>query len=173
MIKNFFKFILSKLTDHLVGLGLGLLITSSAVLEFFTKIKPLSGFLVPFILSRWSDLLLFVVLLIFTARHYWSNHRNYGSDKIPNPPKYHASHDGKIEEREYEGVIWKLLVGTNQNPSKGEIRREGIIVWPHPNPYCIQCDFELGRIRNKWYCLPCKKRYKIPHDLRHQYTETS
>ena len=85
---------------------------------------------------------------------------------ISEPPRYYASFDQKTDEREFAGVIWKIVVGTGVDPSTGKLSRESVWAWPHPRPFCLECDYQLERQKRKWHCLPCKRDYKIPRELR-------
>lgn len=140
-------------------------VTFISSLELFSRVKPITKYIWPLISWRWSGWIILVIGLLFL----WikkkiikkSSYNNY----IKNPPKYHASHDRTIEEREFAGVIWRIVVGTNLEPGV-RYSREGVFAWPYQNPYCPECDYQLERRKKSWYCMPCKKEYKIPKDIR-------
>ena len=106
-----------------------------------------------------------IVSVIFFIKELVSKRRATKQINIPNPPKYHASFDRRVEEREFAGVIWRILVGSNVEPDH-KLSREFVYAWPFPRAHCPECDYELERKRIHWYCMPCKKKYKIPRELR-------
>ncbi|MDD2696618.1 MAG: hypothetical protein PHE52_00460 [Candidatus Pacebacteria bacterium] len=169
-MKNFFSLIWNKILDNLLNTLIVGLISSSIILEFFTKIKIITYLIPSFIMWQWSGwliLLLFIVILL--VRKEIIKKRINKQGRVQEQPKYHASHDRVVEEREFAGVIWKIIVGTNVNPSERVLSIDEVWVWPFPRPYCPECDYELERKNNTWYCMPCKKKYRIPRDLR-EYT---
>ena len=33
-------------------------------------------------------------------------------------------------------------------------------------PYCLKCKYRLDNLEEKWLCVPCDKKYKIPYNIR-------
>lgn len=165
-MKKFLLLLWNKFFDHLISVIIGAVFTTSFVLEIFTKIKPLTKLVIPFLIWRWSGwIVLVVVVTILLVRNKIIKSRAERQGKIKSPPKYHASFERKVEEREFAGVVWKILVGTNADPSRTELTRESVFAWPYPRAYCPECDYELERKGTNWFCMPCRKNYKIPKDL--------
>ena len=159
-----------KIVDHLLTVFFSIIFASPFVLEIFTKTKPLTRLAISFLSSRWSDLIIVLFFsIIWLARKEIIKRRVNKQSIIPKPPKYHASLHRRTEEREFAGVIWKILVGSNVQPSARELSRESVFAWPFRRPYCPECDYELERKKTTWYCMPCRKHYKIPRELR-EYT---
>lgn len=159
-----------KVVDHLVGVLIAIILASPFVLEIFTKAKPFTQLAVTFLSSRWSDLIVFAFVSIsWLVRKEIIKRRINKQGIIRKPPKYYASYVRETKEREFAGVIWKILVGSNVQPSVTELSRESVFAWPFPRPYCPECDYELERKKTRWYCMPCRKNYQIPRELR-EYT---
>lgn len=157
----------NKIIDHLVGILIATVFTTSLVLEIFTKIKFFTQLVFPFLMWKWSGwIALMIVLAILWIRNEITKRRVTEQNIIKKPPKYYASHDRGVEEREFAGVIWRILVGSNVDPFKTELSREAVHAWPFPHAYCPECDYELERRKTNWYCMPCKKNYKILKELR-------
>ncbi len=158
------------ISNLIVSILLSLLIPTFIVLETHTTFKPISRFVLPLLFWKGTGWVAFVVIIVILVIKRWiSKKRAAGIKATPSrispPPKYHASIDKKPEEREYAGVVWKILVGTDVNPLQHSLPREVIHVWPFPEPYCRECDYQLERKEAKWYCMPCRKYYKIPKEL--------
>lgn len=167
-MRNLLLFTWNKILDHLVGSIIIMIFTSSIVLEVFTKIKLITQIVFPFLMWRWSGWIALIIVLITLWIRYkiTKKQANKRQSVIRKPPKYYASYDRRVEEREFAGVIWRILVGSNTEPAKTELLRESVFAWPFPYAYCPQCDCELERKKTNWYCIICKKNYKIPKDLR-------
>lgn len=167
IMKNFLLSLLNKIQDHLVGIIIAAIFTTPFILEIFTKIKLITQFIIPLLFWKWSGwIALVIVLLILLIINKINKRRVTKQSIFQKPPKYYASHDRRVEEREFAGVIWRILVGSNVEPFKTELTRESVFAWPFPHAYCPECDYELERRRVDWYCMPCNKYYKIPKELR-------
>lgn len=169
-MKKILLWLWDKFIDHILGVILTLLVIPF-VLEFWTKFKPISLWVIPFLAWRWTGWI-FVAIILMTGYIFWGiknradNKQRISVRAIQPAPKYHASFDRKIHEGEYAGVIWKILVGVDVEPLKSEVSRESVRVWPFPRPFCPKCDYELERKKSRWYCMPCNKNYQIPRNLR-------
>lgn len=164
-MKKFLNNLWDKILEHLASVIITFLIAVASSLQIFSRIKPITKYIWPLISWRWSGwIALIITLFIFWVKKKIkkSSDRDYITS---NPPKYHASHDRITEEREFAGVVWRIVVGTNVEPGV-RYSREGVFAWPYQNPYCPECDYELERRKKSWYCMPCKKEYKIPKDIR-------
>lgn len=165
-MKKILSLIWEKTFDHLVSVLIATIFTTSFVLQIFTKIKPFSKLAPRFLMWRWSGwIILVVVVAIWWVKNELTKRRANKQDFIREPPKYHASYDRRIQERQFAGVIWKIFVGSNVKPSTTELSRESVFAWPSPHAYCPECDYELERKKSNWYCMPCRKNYKIPKEL--------
>lgn len=167
VMKNLLMSVWDKALDHLVGTIIGTLLTTSLLLEIFTRVKPITQFVIPLVTWRWSGWIALAIVLI--AYWLWKmlvKRRVARQSLVQRPPKYYASHDRGVEEREFAGVIWRIVIGSNAEPSKTRLSREDVFAWPLPHAYCPECDYELERKRVRWYCMPCKKYYGIPRELR-------
>lgn len=165
-MKNILLSIWNKILDNLINTFITAIFATLASLEFFTKIKPITQLIIPFLMWKWSGwIVLIVVIVVLYIRNEIAKKRTNTQGIIRKPPKYHASFEKKAEEREFAGVIWKIFVGSNVNSSITELNRESVFAWPFPHAYCPECDYELERKRTNWYCMPCKKNYKIPREL--------
>ncbi|MBU4580133.1 hypothetical protein KKB43_03900 [Patescibacteria group bacterium] len=154
-----------KIQDHFISVIIATIFTTSFILEIFTKIKLITQFIIPLLLWKWSGwITLVIVLTVLWARNKVIKKRIAKQSVIQKPPKYYASFDRRVEEREFAGVIWRIIVGSNIEPQI-ELKKESVFVWPFPCAYCPECDYELERKNNKWYCMPCKRYYKIPQEI--------
>lgn len=134
MTTKILLFIWKKIIDHLVGAVIATIFTTSFILEIFTKIKPLTQLVIPFLMWKWSGwIALLVILATLWIRNEITKRRVIKQGIVQKPPKYYASHDKRVKEREFD---------------------------------CPECDYELERKNTNWYCMPCKKYYKIPKELR-------
>ena len=147
-----------------------ILISPTTIVIYLKKINPLSTWLIPFIKwngSGWVVAAIFLFALIFLQirNHFFQKSKiikNWFSD----PPKFNANHDNKTFEREYAGVIWKVIAGSDVEPGMQALPREAIKVWVYPNPRCPKCGYQLERYKNRWHCTSCEVNYKIPKKLR-------
>ena len=64
----------------------------------------------------------------------------------------------RYEDEEYAGVTWSPWMGTGDEFSDRRIWVDG--------PFCMTCRYELDKCEKSWFCVECKKRYKIPSQLR-------
>lgn len=166
-MKKIILLVWSKIVDHLVGLLITAIFTTPFILEIFTKSKPITQLVLPFLMWQWSGwITLTIILVTLWLKNEITKRRITKQSIIRKPPKYYASYDRRVEEREFAGVIWRILVGSNVEPHKTELTRESVFAWPFPHAYCSQCDYELERKRIYWYCMPCRKNYKVPKELR-------
>ena len=165
-MKKILSLVWNKIIEHLVGSLFAAIFTTSFILEFFSKIKPITQVVLPFLMWKWSGWIALAVALVTLWVRNAITKRRVTKQSIQKPPKYYASFDRRVEEREFAGVIWRILVGSNVEPHKTELSRESVFAWPFPHPYCPECDYELERKRIHWYCMPCRKNYKISKELR-------
>jgi len=171
-MQKFFLSLWGKIVDHILGIFLTTIITTPFILEIFTKIKPVTRLVVPFLLWQWSGwIALVIILVVLWIRNKIEKRQTNKQTIIRKPPQYYASFDRRVEECEFAGVIWRILVGTNLEPSKAKLSRESVFAWPLPGAYCSECDYELERRRTAWYCMPCKKTYRIPKEIRQNTLE--
>ncbi len=60
--------------------------------------------------------------------------------------------------KELYKVNWHVFLGFDKNFKDRKIWVGG--------PYCQKCDYVLDEEVNKWICVPCSKKYKIPYNIR-------
>ena len=63
-MKKFFLSLWGKIVDHILGIFLTTIITTPFILEIFTKIKPVTRLVVPFLLWQWSGWIALVIILV-------------------------------------------------------------------------------------------------------------
>lgn len=169
-MKKLLLLVLNLVLNNILSVIIGLIITTSVILEIFTKIKFWTTCFFPLLSWRWTGWVLFLIviafIIIYLVKNKLANRKLKEQTQIWKAPKYHASFDRQIEDRKYAGVIWKIFVGTDMDPSNRELARASVYAWPFPHAYCPNCDYELERKKNHWYCMPCEKKYIIPKLLR-------
>ncbi len=167
-MKDLLKKLFAKILEHYILAILVILLPASGIIEFYTKYKPISNYAVPFFQWYWTAwIILAGVPTWILLRHLIKRLKKEKRERQVRPPKYFASHDQRFVDRKYANVMWKVMIGSDAGPSMSNaIDEYNVRVWIKKDPYCPECDFELGRIGKKWHCIPCSRNYPIPNNLR-------
>lgn len=108
-----------------------------------------------------------LIILIWILIHMISKKRSRISyfSFLPRP-RYKIQDLGRCE---ILGVIWDCWIGSDTIvllPGENVPSR----VWVE-GPFCPECNYELERKEKFWYCVLCKKKFKIPKDLKENTRE--
>lgn len=101
----------------------------------------------------------FSVLIILTIVFIFVVKRNsapiaYFLTPEPGLPEYNRYLGAREEFR----VKWKIYIGHDFLGDESER------LWVD-DPLCPHCDYQLDRDGNKWFCVPCNKKFRIPKSI--------
>ena len=159
---------MKRLSEMLYDHGLQVfffLLGSGGVIIFWNKLKELFFDFLEYKVSIWipAAVFLFIFAVKCVVGRIKRRSTGFVITSLSSPPVYKRSSYGKSKAFR---VLWRVWSGTDSRI--GGYDR----LWVD-GPFCPekQCSYELDRKNNKWICVKCGKKFRIPKKIREDTRE--